>query len=200
MPIARRPTSRRIPVSERLTAPRTQRLDRDPRGRTAVLVAAGIVVVAALVALALLSPGPSLPTRAQDGLTLAISVLIESMPFVVLVPDRPPPGARTVLWSRDDPRLTPQTTISYISQGARTGVTIMPAAEGATPVGDAVVERPVRHAGRQMYVVEPGAGGAGLRVRVVIDGTDARISGGDLTEERALAIAASLNPVESPAP
>jgi len=71
-------------VSERLTAPRTQRLDRDPRGRTAVLVAAGIVVVAALVALALLSPGPSLPTRAQDGLTLAISVLIESMPFVVL--------------------------------------------------------------------------------------------------------------------
>ena len=40
--------------------------------------------MAALVALALVSPGPALPTRLQDGLTLSISVLIESMPFVVL--------------------------------------------------------------------------------------------------------------------
>ncbi|WP_399548558.1 permease [uncultured Microbacterium sp.] len=45
---------------------------------------AGALVVAALVALALVSPGPALPTRLQDGLTLSISVLIESMPFVVL--------------------------------------------------------------------------------------------------------------------
>ncbi|WP_336630822.1 MULTISPECIES: permease [unclassified Microbacterium] len=43
-----------------------------------------MLVVAALVVLALLSPGPALPTRLQDGLTLALSVLIESMPFVVL--------------------------------------------------------------------------------------------------------------------
>ncbi|MBD3757998.1 MAG: permease [Microbacterium sp.] len=31
-----------------------------------------------------MNPGPSLPTRLQDGLTLSISVLIESLPFVVL--------------------------------------------------------------------------------------------------------------------
>lgn len=52
--------------------------------RTLVSLGAGAAVVAALIALALLTPGPSLPTRAQDGLTLAISVLIESLPFVVL--------------------------------------------------------------------------------------------------------------------
>ncbi|RLK52101.1 permease [Microbacterium telephonicum] len=44
----------------------------------------GVLVVAALVALALLSPGPALPTRLQDGLTLSTSVLIESLPFVML--------------------------------------------------------------------------------------------------------------------
>ncbi|MFT4052727.1 MAG: permease [Microbacterium sp.] len=49
-----------------------------------MLVGAGVLVVAALVGLALLAPGPTLPTRLQDGLTLSISVLIESMPFVVL--------------------------------------------------------------------------------------------------------------------
>jgi len=43
-----------------------------------------MLVVAALVALAFLSPAPELPTRAQDGLTLALSVLIEALPFVVL--------------------------------------------------------------------------------------------------------------------
>jgi len=53
-------------------------------GRTATLVGLGIVVVGVLVALALMNPGPSLPTRLQDGLTLSISVLIESLPFVVL--------------------------------------------------------------------------------------------------------------------
>ncbi|KXC05972.1 permease [Microbacterium hominis] len=52
--------------------------------RTAVAVGIGVLVVAKRVVIALLSPGPSLPTRAQDGLTLAISVLIESLPFVVL--------------------------------------------------------------------------------------------------------------------
>ena len=64
--------------------PRTQRLQRDPRVRPAILVGAGILVIAALIVVALLTPGPSLPTRAQDGLTLSISVLIESLPFVVL--------------------------------------------------------------------------------------------------------------------
>ena len=53
-------------------------------GRTATLVGLGVVVVGVLVALALMNPGPSLPTWLQDGLTLSISVLIESLPFVVL--------------------------------------------------------------------------------------------------------------------
>lgn len=47
----------------------------------------GAAVVAALIALGLLLPaftGDSLPTRLQDGLTLAVSVLIEAMPFVML--------------------------------------------------------------------------------------------------------------------
>ena len=57
---------------------------RPGRSRTATAVVAGVVVVAALLALALLSPFPNLPTRAQDGLTLSISVLIESLPFVML--------------------------------------------------------------------------------------------------------------------
>ena len=76
---------RRTSVADQITtAPRTQRLQRDPRVRPALLVGAGIIVVAALIVVALLTPGPSLPTRAQDGLTLSISVLIESLPFVVL--------------------------------------------------------------------------------------------------------------------
>ncbi|WP_292687178.1 MULTISPECIES: permease [unclassified Microbacterium] len=52
--------------------------------RRALLSLVGALVVAALVVLALVSPGPALPTRLQDGLTLSISVLIESMPFVLL--------------------------------------------------------------------------------------------------------------------
>lgn len=52
--------------------------------RTLGVLATGVVVVGALLALALLTPGPALPSRAQDGLTLALSVLIESLPFVVL--------------------------------------------------------------------------------------------------------------------
>lgn len=54
------------------------------RARPLALFAAGLLVVAGLTALALVTPLPALPTRAQDGLTLAISVLIESLPFVVL--------------------------------------------------------------------------------------------------------------------
>ncbi len=53
-------------------------------GKKILAVGAGMVLVAALIVVALLAPGPALPTRAQDGLTLAISVLIESLPFVVL--------------------------------------------------------------------------------------------------------------------
>jgi len=52
--------------------------------RIAVAIGVGTLVVAALVALALVSPAPELSTRAQDGLTLALSVLIEALPFVVL--------------------------------------------------------------------------------------------------------------------
>ncbi len=44
----------------------------------------GLSVVVALLVVALVSPGAPLPTRAQDGLTLALSVLIESLPFVIL--------------------------------------------------------------------------------------------------------------------
>lgn len=47
----------------------------------------GVVVVASLFAIDAFAPGffaDALPTRAQDGLTLAISVLIESLPFVAL--------------------------------------------------------------------------------------------------------------------
>lgn len=47
----------------------------------------GVAVVAALFAIDAFAPtffAASLPTRAQDGLTLAISVLIESLPFVAL--------------------------------------------------------------------------------------------------------------------
>ncbi len=71
-------------MTEQSLAPRVQRLERDPKLRGVGLVLLGLVVVGGLIALALLSPGPALPTRVQDGLTLSISVLIESMPFVIL--------------------------------------------------------------------------------------------------------------------
>lgn len=54
---------------------------------TLVALGLGVVVVAALFAIDAFAPslfGASLPTRAQDGLTLTLSVLIESLPFVVL--------------------------------------------------------------------------------------------------------------------
>ncbi len=56
-------------------------------GRLLASLGIGVAVVAALFAIDALAPeffAASLPTRAQDGLTLAISVLIESLPFVVL--------------------------------------------------------------------------------------------------------------------
>lgn len=49
-----------------------------------VALGTGFVVVVALLVLALISPAPLLPTQAQDALTLSISVLIESLPFVLL--------------------------------------------------------------------------------------------------------------------
>jgi uncharacterized membrane protein YraQ (UPF0718 family) len=55
--------------------------------RTAVALGLGVAVVAALFLIDAFAPTlfpASLPNRAQDGLTLAISVLIESLPFVVL--------------------------------------------------------------------------------------------------------------------
>jgi uncharacterized membrane protein YraQ (UPF0718 family) len=55
--------------------------------RTLVGLGVGVVVVAALFLIDALAPtffSAPLPTRAQDGLTLALSVLIESLPFVVL--------------------------------------------------------------------------------------------------------------------
>lgn len=55
--------------------------------RTLVALSIGAGVVVALFAIDAFAPAlfpSSLPTRAQDGLTLAISVLIESLPFVIL--------------------------------------------------------------------------------------------------------------------
>ncbi len=55
--------------------------------KTLVALAIGIVVVGVLFLIDAFAPTlfpASLPTRAQDGLTLAISVLIESLPFVAL--------------------------------------------------------------------------------------------------------------------
>ncbi|HWI30155.1 MAG TPA: permease [Microbacterium sp.] len=62
---------------------------RAPRGAAPAAIGLGIgaVVVAALFLIDRFAPQlfpASLPTRAQDGMTLAISVLIESLPFVVL--------------------------------------------------------------------------------------------------------------------
>jgi uncharacterized membrane protein YraQ (UPF0718 family) len=56
-------------------------------GRFLVALLIGAAVIGVLFAIDALAPNffpASLPTRAQDGLTLAISVLIESLPFVAL--------------------------------------------------------------------------------------------------------------------
>lgn len=55
--------------------------------KTLVALSIGVAVIAALFVVDAVAPTlfpASLPTRAQDGLTLAISVLIESLPFVML--------------------------------------------------------------------------------------------------------------------
>ncbi|AOX46015.1 permease [Microbacterium sp. BH-3-3-3] len=55
--------------------------------RTLVALGLGVVVVSALFLVDAFAPtffSQPLPTRAQDGLTLALSVLIESLPFVIL--------------------------------------------------------------------------------------------------------------------
>lgn len=58
-----------------------------PRRSPAVGLGLGLAVIAALVLIDLFAPAlyeVSLPDRAQDGLTLSLSVLIEALPFVVL--------------------------------------------------------------------------------------------------------------------
>jgi uncharacterized membrane protein YraQ (UPF0718 family) len=65
-------------------APATASAPHGTPSRMVLALAAGAAVVAALVVVGLVSPAPALPTAAQDGLTLAISVLVESLPFVVL--------------------------------------------------------------------------------------------------------------------
>ena len=60
---------------------------RPKSGRGVAWLVIGAVVIGLLFAIDLLGPGiypVELPTRAQDGLTLALSVLIESLPFIVL--------------------------------------------------------------------------------------------------------------------
>src|SRR5690606_4241203 len=55
--------------------------------RPAILVGIGLLVIATLVAIDLWAPSVfsvDLPDRAQDGLTLALSVLIEALPWVML--------------------------------------------------------------------------------------------------------------------
>jgi uncharacterized protein len=55
-------------------------------GRGGLALGIGVALILVLFAIDALVPTlmPGVPTRAQDGLTLAISVLIESLPFVVL--------------------------------------------------------------------------------------------------------------------
>ncbi|WP_456284303.1 permease [Microbacterium sp. JZ101] len=70
-----------VTTSERPAQPPTS------RSRLAIGLGAGLAVVAALFLIDALAPAlfpQPLPTRAQDGLTLSLSVLIESLPFVVL--------------------------------------------------------------------------------------------------------------------
>lgn len=80
------PTWRRDGASGAPFAPRSVRVH--SRGRGA-LIGLGIGVAALLVVIAIEVFAPSLfadplPARAQDGLTLGLSVLIESLPFIVL--------------------------------------------------------------------------------------------------------------------
>ncbi len=68
-------------------APRTARLEPSPTTKALRAVGLGLAFVGVLVLVDRFVPGlysASLPTRAQDGLTLAVSVLLESLPFVAL--------------------------------------------------------------------------------------------------------------------
>ncbi|GAA4771304.1 permease [Microbacterium gilvum] len=70
-----------------MTATTRERADTSRPARVAVGLGVGVALVAALFLIDALLPSlfsDALPTRAQDGLTLALSVLIESLPFVVL--------------------------------------------------------------------------------------------------------------------
>ncbi|KAA9154162.1 permease [Microbacterium lushaniae] len=72
---------------EGVTQTRPAPLRQRTRGRAAPWLVVGVAAVVALFAIDAFAPAvfaDALPTRAQDGLTLAISVLIESLPFVVL--------------------------------------------------------------------------------------------------------------------
>ncbi len=71
----------------RVDPPRTARIEPAPATKAIVATGIGLAVIAALFVIDAFVPAlfaDALPTRAQDGLTLAISVLIESMPFVAL--------------------------------------------------------------------------------------------------------------------
>jgi uncharacterized protein len=78
-----------VPSSSPATAPRTRAASRAPRRPGGALLAllVGAVAIAALFAIDAFAPtlfAQPLPTRAQDGLTLALSVLIESLPFIAI--------------------------------------------------------------------------------------------------------------------
>jgi uncharacterized membrane protein YraQ (UPF0718 family) len=71
----------------RTDPPRTARLDPTPTARALAALGIGAAVIAVLFVLDAFAPAlfpAPLSTRTQDGLTLAISVLIESLPFVAL--------------------------------------------------------------------------------------------------------------------
>jgi uncharacterized protein len=64
------------------TAPRTT-----ARARTTIAgIGVGLAAIAVLAAIRVFAPDlmPDMPTRLQDGITLSLSVLVESLPFVVL--------------------------------------------------------------------------------------------------------------------
>ena len=97
-----------VPRAQPATAkPRQYRVTRTPSrrpagSRWAVALGLGILLLALTVAVNALAPAamPALPTRVQDGLTLSISVLLESLPFVglgvilsIVVQVWVPPGA-----------------------------------------------------------------------------------------------------------
>lgn len=70
-------------MTQTRTAPQRPRT----RGRGPLWLLVGALVVLALFAIDAFAPSlfaRSLPTRAQDGITLALSVLLESLPFVAL--------------------------------------------------------------------------------------------------------------------